>query len=490
MRAPRALLRTGAAALAATLLTACAVGPNFHRPAAPKASGYSPAPQPARTAGAPVPGGQSQRFALGQDIPGQWWALFRSPALDAIVREALAANPTLAAAQAALREAQAELHAGEGALLPALSANGSLERERLSGAAFGEPTLSPQFTLKSASLSVSYLMDLWGGTRRQIESLAAQADYQRFELEASYLTLTSNVVTAALQEASLRGQLGALQEIVDIEQQQLAGLRREFASGAAADTAVLAQAAALAQAQAQLVPLQKQLFQTRTQLTAYLGRLPSEELAATFDLAALQLPISLPVSVPSRLVEQRPDIRAAEAQLHVASAQVGVATANLLPQLSISGAYGSETLGQLLSPASMVWNIAASITQPLFEGGRLVYQRRAAVAAFQGAAAQYRQTVLNAFENVADALRALQLDAEELSAQAAADRAAADSLAASQRQYREGAASYLSLLTAEQAYQQSRLNLVEAQAARLIDTAALFEALGGGWWNRNDGATR
>lgn len=475
------------AALAATaLLTACAVGPDFHRPAAPHVSGYSPSPPPERTASAAVATGEAQRFALGEDIPGQWWTLYHSPALDAIVREALSANPSLSAAQAALHQAQAQLRAGAGALLPALSANGQITRERISGVDFGEPNLTPEFTLKSASVSVSYLMDLWGGTRRQIESLSAQADYQRFELEASYLTLTSNVVTAALQEASLRGQLAALQDIVAIEQQQLAGLQREFASGAAANTAVLAQAADLAQAQAQLVPLQKQLSQTRTQLTAYLGRFPSEELAATFELSALRLPTALPVSLPSALVEQRPDVRASEAQLHVTSAQVGVATANMLPQLSITGSYGSETLTTLFSPASLVWNVAAGITQPLFQGGRLYYQRRAAIAAYQGAAAQYRQTVLNAFENVADALRALQLDADELKAQAAAESAAAESLAASQREYREGAASYLSLLTAQQTYEQARLSLVQAQAARLIDTAALFEALGGGWWNRED----
>lgn len=474
------------AALAATL-TGCMVGPNFRPPKAPPVTGYEREGPPAPTAAAAdVHGGEAQRFVSSLDIPGQWWTLFHSPALNTLVERALAANPSLQAAQETLRQAQEQLYAGQGILFPTVSASASTTREKITSARFGSNGTVPPFTFNSASLSVSYLLDVWGGERRQVESLAAQAEYERFELEAGYLTLTSDVVAAAVQEASLRGQIAATQQIIDIETQELAGLKRQFAIGAAADTAVLAQAATLEQTRAQLPALEKQLAQTRNALTAYLGRFPSQEPAETFDLASLQLPGALPLSLPSKLVEQRPDIRASEAQLHEASAQVGVATANMLPQITLSASYGSESTSSLFTPNSAIWSLGAGLTQPLFEGGQLLHQRRAAVAAFKAAAAQYRETVITAFQNVADALRALEADAAAVQAEAAAETAAADSLAASQRQFHIGAISYLSLLTAEQTYQQARLSLVQAEASRFSDTAALFQALGGGWWNRSD----
>ncbi|RKP46351.1 efflux transporter outer membrane subunit [Trinickia fusca] len=473
-------------ALSAAMLAGCAVGPDFARPAPPQVSGYSREPLPESTVASDVHGGEAQRFVQGLDIPGAWWTLFRSPALNAIIERALVANPNLQAAQAALRVANEERHAGEGALFPTLSANASITRERISSASLGTSSTIPVFTLKTASVNVTYLLDIWGGTRRQIESLTAQAEYQRFELEASYLTLISNVVLAAMQDASLRAQIVATQEIIDIETQELAGLKREFAIGAAANAAVLAQAAALAQASAQLPPLQKQLAQTRDQLTAYLGRFPSEEPTETFDLQSLQLPDTLPVSLPSKLVEQRPDVRASEALLHAASAEVGVATANMLPQLTLSAAYGSETANVLFGPGTAIWNLGAGLMQPLFEGGTLLHRRRAAIAAFDEAAAQYRATIITAFQNVADALRSLQSDADAVNAEVAAERAAADSLAASQREFRNGAISYLALLDAERTYQQARIGEVQAVATRYSDVVALFQALGGGWWNRGD----
>jgi NodT family efflux transporter outer membrane factor (OMF) lipoprotein len=471
------------ALLALAVVSACTVGPDFKEPAAPQVTGYAREKQPSETAAADVPGGEAQHFVEALDIPGQWWALFHSPALNAMIERAFAANPSLEAAQATLGQAKEQFYAGEGALFPTVTAAASTTREKFPGVAFGLTT-SPIFTLNTAEVSVSYLLDIWGSTRRQIESLAAQAEYQRFLLEASYLTLSANVVAAAVQEASLRAQIAATHEIIDIQAQELAGLERQFRIGAAANIAVLAQAAALAQTRAQLPPLEKQLAQVRDQLTAYLGRLPSEEPSETFDLASLALPDTLPVSLPSRLVRQRPDILAAEAQLHAASAEVGVATANMLPQVTLNAAYGSETIGTLFSPGSSIWSFGGALAQPLFEGGTLLHQRRAAVAALRAAAAQYRNTVVTAFQNVADTLRALQSDASAVAALAAAERAAADSLAASQRQFHEGAISYLSLLTAEQTYQQARLNLVQAKANRYSDTAALFQALGGGWWNR------
>ncbi|RQS72624.1 RND transporter [Burkholderia sp. Bp8963] len=478
-------------ALAAALLAGCAVGPDFVRPKPPDVSGYAREPLPQQTAATAIHGGEAQRFVQGLDIPGDWWTLFRSPALNALIERALAANPSLQAAQAALRVANEARLAGEGALFPTVSAGASLTRERTTGASLGTGNTTPVFTLKTASVNVTYLLDIWGGTRRQIEALTAQTEYQRFVLEASYLTLTSNVVLTALQDASLRAQIAAMQQIVDIETQQLDGLNREFANGAAANPAVLAQAAALAQARAALPPLDKQLAQTRNQLAAYLGRFPSDAPTDTFDLESLQLPDTLPVSLPSQLVEQRPDIRAAQALLHAASAEIGVATANMLPQLTLSAAYGSETVHALFGPGTAIWNVGAGLAQPLFEGGTLLHRRRAALAAYDEAAAQYRSTVIAAFQNVADALRALQSDANAVNATVAAERAAADSLAASQRQFRIGRISHLALLDAERTYQQTRIAEVQARVARYSDAVALFEALGGGWWNRADvGADR
>ena len=476
----------GVARAAVFVLGGCAVGPNFARPNPPPVTGYAPHPLPAVTGATDVHGGAAQRFIGGMDVPGAWWELFHSSLLDALVRRALEANPTLAAGQATLREAEAQLRAGESALFPTLTGNASTLQQRITTAAEGGNVALPPFTLNAASLSVSYVFDIWGGTRREIEALRAERQFQRFELEASYLTISGDVVTAAIKEAALRGEIAATQEIIGIETQEVAGLARQFNIGAAADTAVLAQRAALAQAQAQLPPLQNQLAQQRNQLRAFLGAFPSETLGTRFVLTSLELPKTLPVSLPSRLVEQRPDIRASEALLHQASAQIGVATANMLPQLTLSGSYGSEGVGGLFGPALAAWSIGPGLTQPLFEGGKLYEQRRAAIEAYRAAAAQYRQTVITAFQNVADALRALETDAAAVSAQAAAEAAAAESLAASQRQFHLGAISYLSLLTAEQTYQQARLNLVEAEATRFSDTAALFEALGGGWWHRAD----
>jgi NodT family efflux transporter outer membrane factor (OMF) lipoprotein len=478
-----------AIAVIAALLSGCEVGPDFLRPEAPPSAGYTPEPLKT-TAATDIPGGQAQRFVDGVDISGQWWMLFHSRPLNAVIDQALAHNPTLESAQANLRQAKEQLYAGEGAFFPTVTGDVSTTREKFSTASVGFPGQTSLFTLNDASVNVSYVLDIWGGTRRQVESLAAQAEFERFELEASYLALTANVVTAAVTEASLRAQIAVTQEIITIESQELDGLRRQFSVGAAADTAVLAQAAALAQARAQLPPLQKQLDQTRDQLIAFLGRFPNEELGATFDLDALRLPDTLPVSLPSKLVEQRPDIRAAEAELHEATAQVGVATANMLPQLTLSGSYGTETTNALFTPGSGVWSLGAGVAQTIFDGGKLLHQRRAAVAALDSASAQYRNVVVTAFQNVADSLRALQSDAAAVDAQAAAERAAADSLAASRRQFNAGAITYLSLLNAEQTYEQGRIALVQAVAARFSDTAALFQALGGGWWNRTDVAAK
>jgi len=474
--------------VAAVLLAGCTVGPDFHHPAAPQVDGYTPEKPADPVATADPKGGAAQHFDIGQDIQGEWWTLFHSQPLDELVRRALAANPDIDAAQAALRQARENVYAGEGALFPTANATFQPERERLSGAAFGEPNVSPTFSVVTAQLSVSYAPDVFGGTRRQIESLRAQADYQRFELEATYLTLTSNLVVAAINEASLRGQIEATEQVINAEADQLAVVRQQLTAGGASRADLLAQQATLAQSRATLPPLRKQLAQQRDQLTALAGGFPSQELDAIFDLAGLTLPADLPLSLPSQLVEQRPDVRAAEAQFHAASASLGVAVANQLPQFTIGATLGSTALGftNLFTPATGVWSILSGVTQTLFDAGTLLHKKRAAAAALEQAAAQYRSTVIKALQNVADALRAVQFDADTLHEQAVAETTAADSLALARVQYQAGAISYLILLNADRTWQQARLLLVQAEAARFADTAALFQALGGGWWHRTD----
>ena len=468
-------------------LAGCTLGPDFVRPEVAADAGYS-THNLTTTARADIDaGGAAQRLIAGMDIPGQWWTLFRSPELNALVEEALRANPDISAAQAALRQANEQVYVDQASLFPALSGNLSKTRQKVSGTTSGTAS-SPILTLSSASLSVSYAPDVFGGTRRQIESSTAQAEYQRFQLEATYLTLSTNVVNTAVSLASLRDQIAATGQIIQLQSDQLDLLQAQRRLGAIADTDVLTQQTALAQTRATLAPLQKQLAQTRNQLMAYLGRFPNQDKGERFNLASLHLPQELPVSLPSAIVEQRPDVRSAQAQLHEASANIGVAVANQLPQFSITGSLGSTVASgsTLFSAGSGVWSLAGAIAQPLFDAGALEHRKRAAVAAYDQSAAQYRGTVLAAFQDVANALRALEADAEALKQQVAAEQSAQASLALVQAQYRLGAVAYINLLTAQQTYQNTVLSRVQAQAVRHSDTAALFQALGGGWWNRSD----
>jgi NodT family efflux transporter outer membrane factor (OMF) lipoprotein len=427
------------------------------------------------------------------DIPGQWWTLFHSPPLNSLVEQSLKANPSLEAAQAALRQAQENVYAQEGFFYPNIQASFSPSRQKNAISTIS-PTLTsgaPIFTLYTPQVSVSYTLDVWGGNRRQIESLMAQADALHFQLEATYLTLTSNVVAAAVQEASLRAQIAATREVIRIESEQLELLRTQYTLGAIAMADVVAQDATLAQTEATLPPLQKQLAQQRDLLTALAGRFPVAEPDEKFELSTLELPQELPLSLPSKLVEQRPDVRSAEAQLHAASAQVGVAMANQLPQITLSASGGSTAtqISQLFTSGTGFWSLAGALTQPLFDGGTLLHRKRAADASLEQAVAQYRGTVITAFQNVADVLHALHYDADALNANLRAERAAATSLDIARRALQLGSISYLSLLNAEQAYQQTVIALAQARANRYADTAALFQALGGGWWNRGDVAS-
>jgi NodT family efflux transporter outer membrane factor (OMF) lipoprotein len=471
----------------AACLSGCAVGPRFESPAAPTVTGYTAEPLPAQTATAPVKGGEAQRLGAAMDVPADWWTLFRSADLDALVADALANSPTLQAAKAALRQATELRDAQRGALFPALQGQYSTTRQQDAVGTLS-PTLSSQapiYNLHTAQVSVSYLFDLFGANRRRVESASALAEAQRFELEGAYLTLSSNVVAAAIQEASLREQLDATNDIVRGEREVARILRRQFEIGAIAELDVLAQDAQLATTEATIPPLEKQLAQQRDLLVALTGRLPGDATTQPFLLANLTLPQDLPVSVPANLVRQRPDVRAAEAQLHSATADVGVAIGDMLPQVSLIASSGSAAtnFADLFAAGNVFWAVGASLSQTLFAGGALVHKKRAAEAALDEAGAQYRSVVVGAFQNVADTLQALELDAQGVTAAARAEQAAEQSLEATRRNVEIGATSSLAVLNAEQTYDEAQLGLTVARANRYADTAALFQALGGGWWN-------
>lgn len=470
------------------IVSGCAVGPDYRSPAQPRGTSYTAATLPERTVASSVKGGASQRFIPGNHIPGQWWSLFHSEPLDHMIQQALSDSPSLALAKARIIEARENRRAQFGNLIPSVDANLSASRQKISGASFGQPgtDISP-FTLLNATVDVSYSLDVFGATRRQLEALASQIEYQQFQLEGIYLALTANIVTTAIQEASLRSQIQATRQIISVLAQQLELIEGRFQLGAVPLSDVLAQRTQLAQTRATLPVLERDLQQTRHQLAVLIGKPPSEAVLPEFTFEQMSLPEELPLSLPSSLVRQRPDIRASEALLHAASAGIGVATARLYPQITLTGQIGSSatTLNGLFESGSTIWNLGAGLLQPIFRGGTLTAQRRAAIAQYDQAMAQYRDTVLQSFRNVADVLRALESDAQTLKDQAETESVAAESLDLTQRQFALGAVSYLSLLNAQRQHQEARIARVKVQATRYADTAALFQALGGGWWNRN-----
>jgi len=476
----RRLLAGAIPSLATAMLTACAVGPNFHHPDAPKTDHLTAQASPATTVSTAVPGGEAQNFVAGGKLPTQWWTQFSSEPLNQRVDIALHGSPTVTSAQAALRQAQENYRADFARLLPSFDGSASATREKVSGAQFGSSTPNI-FSVFDASVNVSYGVDLFGGTRRVIEQQSAAIDYQRFELLATYQTLVANVVTSSVQEASLRAQIAATKQIIDQQEQQLGVVQKQYDLGGAAYSDVLSARSNLASVRATLPALEQSLDQTRNRLAVYEGKLPSELQASDLDLEQMKLPQDIPLSLPSELVKQRPDILVADAQLHQASAAIGIATAEMLPQITINGSYGTDATHTSDLFRDGIWSIGAGVTQPLLHFGELRAKRRAAVAAYDQAAAQYQQTVLLAFQNVADSLRALDHDAQALQSQYEADAAAQESLQLTQKRYDLGATSYLDLLTAQRQYQQARINYVQSLAARYQDTAALFQALGGSW---------
>jgi NodT family efflux transporter outer membrane factor (OMF) lipoprotein len=487
LRAPRRI-----AALSSLLIAGCAVGPNFKKPAPPDVRDYTGSPPASTVAADNLPGGAAQRFAEGGDISADWWTLFRSKPLDDLIERSLANNPDLKAAQAALSVAWENVLAQRGVYYPSVAANFSASRQRQSGQI--APTLNSNaflYNLFTPQVSVSYVPDVFGLNRRTVESLQAQEQAVRFQMIATYTTLTSNVVVTAIQESSLQLQIDATRELIDSNSGAVKILQYQFAKGYASRLDLAAQESQLAQVEATLPPLLKQVAQLRDLLAVLTGRFPNQEPGERFDLAALQLPEDLPVSLPSALVEQRPDVLQAEANLHDASAKIGIAVANRLPNIILTANAGSTAaaMNQLFTSGTGFWSVGAAATAPIFQGGTLLHQERAAKAAYTEAAEQYRSTVLTAFQNVADTLTALEQDAEALKSAAAAAAAAKVTLDLARRQWQDGYAGYLALLSAEQADQQSRINLVQARANRFADTAALFQALGGGWWHRGDLAT-
>jgi NodT family efflux transporter outer membrane factor (OMF) lipoprotein len=488
----KSLACVSALALVASL-SDCAVGPNFKRPTPPPDAGYGSAPSQGETVTSPGVGGAAQRFVADLDIPAQWWTLFQSPKLNALVEQSIQGNPNMAAARASLRQAHELYLAERTTFWP--TAQGSFDAQRAKNAVgtIANPTSMPQqnpyYNLYTAQLTVSYMPDVFGGTRRAVEAARAQDDAARFQLEATYLTLSSNVVVTAITEASLRGQVTATQRLLELQHQITEKVRKQRTVGTTSDLDVLNQESAEAQTAATLAPLQKQLGQTRDQLTALLGKLPSGEPADTFQLDELTLPGELPVSLPSKLVEQRPDVRQAEENLHFASAEAGVAIADMLPQIAITGNLGSSAfdIKDLFKTGTGFWDVGASLTQTLFDAGALLHKHRAADAALDQAGAQYRAAVILACQNVADTLRALQSDAEALKADAEAARAAKAAFDLASKQLDIGTVSFVAVMNAETTYQQAELALVQARGNRYSDTAGLFQALGGGWWNRPKG---
>ncbi len=506
-------LRLSAIAVATAVLAACAVGPDYARPELPKASGFSEQSLPSQTVASAAPGGAAQRFVAEKDIQANWWELFQSPQLSALIAKAFAANPSVESAQAALRLAQENVYAQQGFFYPNVQPGYNFARTKLAGnqggsspgiqgdgsvistgqgtpasqggtAPFNAPVI---YNFHTAQLTVGYTPDVFGGNRRQLESLEAQAASQRFQLEATYISLASNIVAAAIQDAMLRQQMAIVKEMVSAATTAAEVIRRQLKAGYASRLDLANQESSLAQAQALLPPLSKQLEQNRNLLRALCGAAQDTEIAA-FELAALHLPEELPLSLPSQLVEQRPDVRAAEEQLRAASAQIGVARAARLPQFAISANAGgaASSFGQMFWDSGTFFNLTLGVTQSLFDGGTLKHRERASEEAMRQAAGQYRSTVIAAFQNVADSLQAIHIDAQALQTSTNLASATQKALELTQRQHAHGYVDRLALINAEQSNRQAQLNLVQAQASRLGDSAALFQALGGGWWHRKD----
>ncbi len=490
-RSSSTIARVSVLAFALSALAGCEVGPDFHRPAGPAPARYTEQVLPSRTERVAAPGGDVQVEQVGRDVAGDWWQLFRSPELSALVVRGFRNSPNLEAAREALRVARENALQQWGGLLPSLSGSFSGQTGQYSLATEGLPGVTDRYGFYNAQIGLSYNFDVWGGIRRGIENRLALVDLQRAQLEAIYLTLTSNIVVTAINEASLRAQIAAQEQLIGVYRNYLGTVQRQFELGGANGTDVALQRSQLAQAEAVLPPLEIELGKSRDALADYVGATPMDAGLPVFTLKRLALPRALPVSVPSALLEQRPDVVQAEANLHAATALVGVAIANRLPQFSLPG---GDTLvgtaaaqpGQLFTPGSYAIQLVAQAVQPIFQGGQLLHAQRASVATMRQAAAQWQQTALDAIANVSDTLIQLDGDSHLLAVTLEQQRAAERALTLAQLQYRLGGVAYLTVLQSEENAQNAAISLVRAEASRYADTAALFVALGGGWWNRRD----
>ncbi len=503
--------------MACAVLASCAVGPDYNRPVLSEAKGYSSTPPlTQQTASAAVQAGAAQRFVIEKDIRSDWWTLFQNTALNELIEKSFEANPTIEVAQRALKVAQENVYAQQGYFFPTVQANYTPARTKIAGnlsssapGIQGDGTLiqgyqgtpadqggtapfngSTLYNFHTAQLTVGFTPDVFGGMRRQVESLQAQAEAQQFQLQATYITLATNIVASAIQDALLRKQIRLTQEMIDANLVAVNLAQRQYKAGFASQLDLSMQQSALGQVRQLLPPLQKQ-FEQNLDLLRVLAGLNQDQDVPSFELDALKLPEELPLTLPSKLVEQRPDVRAAEEQLRAANAQIGVARAARLPQFILNGAVG----GAAANFSQMFWNsgnffgLALGITQPLFDGGTLLHREKAAIEGQQQAAAQYRATVITAYQNVADTLHAIQADANALKIANDLSVAAKTTFDLTGRQHANGYLDRLALINAQQTYRQAELNFAQAQASRLGDTAALFQALGGGWWNKKGATT-
>lgn len=483
----RKMVLSGFALFLCCLMSSCMVGPDFHKPAPPEVKSITSKKLPARTASAKDAGnaGKSQTFIQGRDIPGEWWTLYRSPAISHLIDIAMKNSPNLEAAKQVLIQARENYNAQyDNLMLPGIDASLGAQRQNFAGSTFGGSVSSSLFNLYNVTATVAYTLDVFGGNRRQLESLQAQVDNQQFQLLATYLTLTSNIVTTAITIASYESQIKVTKELIKAQEEQYRILNQQYRAGGIAMPDVLAQKTLVDQTRATLPPLEKSLSQSRHALAVLIGGYPDTRLPR-IELDSLNLPVQIPVTVPSKLVQQRPDVRAAEALVHAASAEIGVATAQMIPVFNITGNFGwtADLPSGLFKSINQAWAYGANITQPLYHGGALFAYRRQIIAQYHQALAQYKQTLLQAFQNTADSLRALETDARTLKETKAAEIAARDTLRITSKQYRAGGVSYLQLLNAQSQYQQTRIASVQAKAMRYSDTAALYQSLGGGWWN-------